>query len=111
MVEFFLGDDDLSRDRSLRVSRYLGEHPHVRFSVWRAGRDSHEHATAEAVVALSDAEAARLARFLDDSTPPPRRPPSLLERIYYWRVKQLASRQAQQSPTPADQVPCGRSSE
>jgi hypothetical protein len=82
LVEFFLGDEELSGDRSLRVSRYLGNRRHVRFSVWH---DQDRETRAEAVVSLSEKEAARLARFLDDSAPP--RPPSLLERVYWWRVR------------------------
>jgi hypothetical protein len=55
LTEFFLGD----RGKALRVSRYLaaGERQ-VRFSVWS------EAGEAEAVVALSDEEADRLAEFV-----------------------------------------------
>jgi hypothetical protein len=55
LTEFFLGD----RGRALRVSRYLVEDERqVRFSVWS------EEGVAEAVVALSDEEADRLADFV-----------------------------------------------
>lgn len=64
LVEFFPAH---SRDRgkALRVSRYLTEEPHVRFSVWNAD------GVAEAAVSLDEAEAARLAGFL--AAPAPRR--------------------------------------
>jgi hypothetical protein len=55
LTEFFLGDGG----RALRVSRYLVEDERqVRFSVWS------EEGVAEAVVALSDQEADRLADFV-----------------------------------------------
>jgi len=55
LTEFFLGDGG----RALRVSRYLVEDERqVRFSVWS------EEGVAEAVVALSDEEADRLADFV-----------------------------------------------
>jgi hypothetical protein len=55
LTEFFLGDGG----RALRVSRYLVEDERqVRFSVWS------EDGVAEAVVALSDDEADRLADFV-----------------------------------------------
>lgn len=55
LTEFFLGDGG----RALRVSRYLVEDERqVRFSVWS------EEGVAEAVVALSDDEADRLANFV-----------------------------------------------
>jgi hypothetical protein len=50
--------------RALRVSRYLTEDPHVRFSVWSA------RGVAEAAVSLEEQEAERLAAFL--ATPRPR---------------------------------------
>ena len=40
------------------MSRYFGDEPHVRFSVWN------EDGVAEAAVSLEPAEARRLARFL-----------------------------------------------
>jgi hypothetical protein len=55
LTEFFLGDGG----KALRVSRYLAEgERQVRFSVWS------ETGEAEAVVALSDEEADRLADFV-----------------------------------------------
>jgi hypothetical protein len=59
LVEFFAADKSLAIDRgkALRVSRYLYDH-HVRFSVWN------ESGVAEAAVSISEAEAARLARYL-----------------------------------------------
>jgi hypothetical protein len=53
--------------KALRVSRYFpdaGEDGHVRFSVWN------ETGSAEAVVSLADADAARLADFVHESAPP-----------------------------------------
>ena len=71
LVEFFRAHP---RDagRALRVSRYLTEDPHVRFSVWNA------EGVAEAAVSLDEAEAERLAGFV--STPPPVRP-RMVERL------------------------------
>ena len=56
LVEFFLPHP---RDvgRALRVSRYFGEEPQVRFSVWEDG-------VAQAAVSLEEIEARRLADFL-----------------------------------------------
>jgi len=55
LTEFFLGEGG----KALRVSRYLAEgERQVRFSVWS------EAGEAEAVVALSDEEADRLADFV-----------------------------------------------
>lgn len=65
IVEWFRGNPRLHADqrrRDLRVSRYLGEHAHVRLSIWEEGR-------AEAATALADAEAERLARFLLSTAP------------------------------------------
>ena len=61
LVEFFRAHP---RDagKALRVSRYLTEEPHVRFSVWD------ESGVAEAAVSVADDEATRLASFLS-STP------------------------------------------
>ena len=65
LVEFFRAHP---RDagQALRVSRYLTEEPHVRFSVWSAD------GVAEAAVSLEEAEAERLAAFL--AAPAPARP-------------------------------------
>jgi len=69
LVEFFRAHP---RDagKALRVSRYLTEEPHVRFSVWNADGD------AEAAVSLDEAEAERLAGCIA-ATPPVR--PSAVE--------------------------------
>jgi hypothetical protein len=66
LVEFFR-PDARDRGRALRVSRYYGEDPQVRFSVW--DRDG----VARAAVSLEDAEADRLAAFLLASRPRRRR--------------------------------------
>jgi hypothetical protein len=68
LVEFFAPHPGVEADaaKALRVSRYFGdEHtePQVRFSIWSVD-------SAEAVVSLSNDEAARVAAFL---APPPRR--------------------------------------
>src|SRR4051812_17977570 len=62
LVEFFLPHP---RDvgKALRVSRYLGDEPHVRFSVWS------EQGVVEGAVSLDEAEAERLASFLRAGTP------------------------------------------
>lgn len=65
LVEFFRAHPR-DEGRALRVSRYLTEDPHVRFSVWSAD------GVAEAAVSLEEGEAARLAAFLEVPGPPPR---------------------------------------
>lgn len=64
LVEFFRAHprDD---GKALRVSRYLTEEPHVRFSVWSA------EGVAEAAVSLEEDEADRLAAYL--AAPSPKR--------------------------------------
>ena len=71
LVEFFPAH---SRDhgKALRVSRYLTDEPHVRFSVWNAD------GVAEAAVSLDEAEAERLAGFLAAPSP---RPAGAVERL------------------------------
>jgi len=64
LVEFFPAHPR-DHGKALRVSRYLTEEPHVRFSVWDAD------GVAEAAVSLDEAEAERLAGFL--AAPLPRR--------------------------------------
>jgi hypothetical protein len=64
LVEFFRAHPR-DEGRALRVSRYLTEDPHVRFSVWSA------EGVAEAAVSLEEEEAERLASFL--ATPKPQR--------------------------------------
>jgi Lon protease-like protein len=57
IVEFF-APHPRDAGKALRVSRYLTDEPHVRFSVWD------ESGVAEAAVSVDDREAERLARFL-----------------------------------------------
>jgi len=66
LVEFFRAHER-DRGRALRVSRYYGDEPQVRFSVWDAG------GTAQAAVSLDEAEAERLGSFLLASRPRRRR--------------------------------------
>jgi hypothetical protein len=61
LVEFFRPHPN-SAGRALRVSRYVGEEPQVRFSVWDDG-------VARAAVSLEEDEAQRLAAFLAQSDP------------------------------------------
>jgi hypothetical protein len=63
LVEFFRAHprDD---GRALRVSRYLGDDPQVRFSVWS------EDGVAQAAVSLEPDEAARLTDFLSERARP-----------------------------------------
>ena len=56
VVEFFWPHAN-SAGRALRVSRYFGDEPQVRFSVWDDG-------VARAAVSLDDEEALRLADFV-----------------------------------------------
>jgi hypothetical protein len=56
LVEFFRPHAN-SPGRALRVSRYFGDEPQVRFSVWDDG-------VARAAVSLDEDESARLAAFL-----------------------------------------------
>lgn len=62
----FFAAHERDRGKALRVSRYLGEERHVRFSVWDEG------GVAEAAVSLDELEARRLARFLGAETAPAR---------------------------------------
>jgi hypothetical protein len=55
-VEFFWPHPN-SVGRALRVSRYFGDEPQVRFSVWDDG-------VAKAAVSLDEDEARRLAEFV-----------------------------------------------
>jgi hypothetical protein len=64
LVEFFRAHPR-DEGRALRVSRYLTEDPHVRFSVWNAD------GVAEAAVSLEEEEAERLAGFLVTQKPQP----------------------------------------
>ncbi|MFL5918367.1 MAG: hypothetical protein ACJ74L_13080 [Gaiellaceae bacterium] len=69
LVEFF-APHPRDAGKALRVTRYLTEDPHIRFSVWN------ERGVAESAVSLDEREAGRVARFLQ---PPVRRPASLLD--------------------------------
>jgi hypothetical protein len=60
IVEFFWPHPN-SAGRALRVSRYLGDEPHVRFSVWEDG-------VARAAVSLDEDEALRLAEFVTSTS-------------------------------------------
>lgn len=68
LVEFFRAHPR-DEGKALRVSRYLTEEPHVRFSVWTA------EGVAEGAVSLEEREADRLADFL--TTPRLPRPRAL----------------------------------
>ena len=59
LVEFFRPHAN-SPGRALRVTRYVAEDPHVRFSVWEDG-------IASAAVSIPDEEAQRLAGFLEQT--------------------------------------------
>ena len=72
LVEFFRSRP-VDEGKALRVSRYL-EEGHVRFSVWSAG------GVAEAAVSLDEAEADRLAAFVQRSRPRRR---TLLEHLLH----------------------------
>ena len=77
LVEFFPANAAIEGDRgrALRVSRYLSgsEGRHTRFSIWQPD------GSAAAAVSLDDAEAARLASFLQGTAPVGRS--SLFDRI------------------------------
>ena len=59
IVEFFWPHPN-SPGRALRVTRYLGDDRHVRFSVWEDG-------VARAAVSIGDEEAERLSDFLHEA--------------------------------------------
>jgi hypothetical protein len=59
LVEFFRPHAN-SPGRALRVTRYVADDPHVRFSVWEDG-------VARAAVSITDDEARRLADFLEQT--------------------------------------------
>jgi hypothetical protein len=71
IVEFFRAHPPGS-GRALRVSRYYGEDPQVRFSVWDDG-------VAQAAVSLDEEESRRLAAYL--AATEPRRRRGLLEHL------------------------------
>src|SRR4051794_26972994 len=60
IVEFFSPHAN-SPGRALRVTRYIGDEPQVRFSVWDDG-------IARAAVSLNEDEALRLAAFLEETS-------------------------------------------
>ena len=64
IVEFFW-PHPISAGRALRVTRYLGDESHVRFSVWDDG-------VARAAVSIGDDEAARLEEFLAETKAAPK---------------------------------------
>jgi hypothetical protein len=57
IVEFF-SPHPRDAGKALRITRYLTEDPHIRFSVWN------ESGMAEGAVSLDEREAGRVARFL-----------------------------------------------
>jgi hypothetical protein len=61
IVEFFRAHPN-SSGRALRVSRYYGDDPQVRFSVWNYG-------VAQAAVSLDEDESRRLAAFVAATAP------------------------------------------
>jgi hypothetical protein len=69
VVEYFGGFPVTEREagKGLRVSRYLTDPGHVRFSVWGVGR-------VEAAVSIDEREARRLAAFLRRTDPAVRKP-------------------------------------
>jgi hypothetical protein len=71
IVEYFQGHPDVG-DGGLRVSVYLTEPEHARFSVWHSEE-------AGAAISLTPEESARLARFLLSA--PRHRRPSLVSRV------------------------------
>ena len=72
LVEFFR-PHPRDRGKALRVSRYFGDDPQVRFSVWN------ERGVADGAVSLDEEEAERLARLLLATRP--RRRPVLLTQL------------------------------
>jgi hypothetical protein len=62
IVEFFQ-PHPRDADKALRVSQYLTDDPHVRFSVWN------EDGVATAAISLGEREAQRLASFLAQHPP------------------------------------------
>jgi hypothetical protein len=74
LVEFFR-PHPRDEGKALRVSRYLTEQPHVRFSVWNS------EGVAEAAVSLDEEEAERLAAFVATPRARPRTVARLLARL------------------------------
>ena len=77
LVEFFRAHPR-DQGKALRVSRYLTEDPHVRFSVWSPD------GVAEAAVSLEEDEAERLGAFLAASQV---RRPGAVERVLSYLVR------------------------
>jgi hypothetical protein len=75
LVEFFRPHPN-SLGRALRVSRYYGDDPQVRFSVWEDG-------VARAAVSLDEEESSRLARFLESTRSGERRAQTLKSQIQF----------------------------
>jgi hypothetical protein len=73
LVEFFRPHPN-SAGRALRVSRYYGDDPQVRFSVWDDG-------VAQAAVSLDEDESVRLAAFLGATSAARHRRVGLLDRL------------------------------
>ncbi|HEX5247916.1 MAG TPA: hypothetical protein VFW41_12390 [Gaiellaceae bacterium] len=71
IVEFFR-PHPRDAGRALRVSRYFGDEPQVRFSVWDDG-------VAQAAVSLDEDETRRLTRYLGLRQPSARRGAARLE--------------------------------
>jgi len=77
LVEFFRAHPR-DQGKALRVSRYLTEDPHVRFSVWSPD------GVAEAAVSLEEDEAVRLGAFL---VAPEVRRPGAVGRVLSYLVR------------------------
>ena len=84
LVEFFPAHE---RDagKALRVSRYVDEDPHVRFSVWD------ETGRVEGAVSVDELQAARLAHFL---RPPRSRPHGGLSAVLRSYAAELSARRS-----------------
>ena len=82
LVEFFPAHPRDS-GKALRVSRYLDEDPHVRFSVWD------ETGRVEGAVSVDELQAARLAHFLGGPRP---RPHSLSDALRSYAAELSARR-------------------
>src|ERR1041384_934393 len=63
IVEFF-SPHPRDAGKPLRITRYLTDDPHIRFSVWN------ESGVAEGAVSIDEREAGRVARFLQPVTAP-----------------------------------------
>jgi len=79
IVEFFRGHP-IGSGRALRVSRYYGEEPQVRFSVWDDG-------VAQAAVSLDEDESRRLAAFIAATEQEPHKAATWLRRSVATRLR------------------------